>query len=1459
LDAKAVCTNPAVATTLTLPEDLPIGTILYTYSGRDPEGHTFYYLAYGGAKEPFSFSGRNLSLSSALDFENLTSLIVNNIGVLDASADKSHTHFCPLLTIHVLPVNEYDPVLTPTPQTVTIPEGSPQDLYVADVACSDQDKEPVGGPDGCSIISIESGDDATQKFKLTSNIVNDTVLNATILTTNNVIDYDTGDVRYVLYVIGVDSSTRDARRTGTMTLTINIQPVNEFTPSIQNQPLGTSIPEDTRVGTEILNVNATDSDAGPHGELTYKIIDGNLENKFMISKTTGKIYLRNLVDYESTTKAYSFTIEARDGGGLSSTAVVNVTITDVNDNKPECFPKEHNITIPEDQSILSTVLNITCTDRDAGATLTYQILSGDLGHFQISSVGELKVSQALGFDDGISIYYMMLEISDGIHFTKVWVLIQLTSVNDFIPVLANKIVTVNEKAVIGDEIIEFKADDPDAQPHGVTSYQILSVKNGNIEDFYIEKSSGKIFLTQTLDFESVPQYEIVVKATDGGGKTATGTVTVNVNNENDNAPICTTPVSIISVSENAGVGVVIVKDFGCSDVDNDPLIYTLTQVPADNGFEVLTNQLRVKGNLDYETATFYSITVTVSDGSLSTQIKVAVNILNENEDAPRFVNQVVNGTLSEDDVVGKSISTVLAVDPDNDEVTYSFVGIQPNFMIDPKTGKITLRAPVDREKQPSINLFVLASDGKLSSTATVSVTVMDVNEPPEFGSTNYQFSTEENTLIGGTVGTVSAADADLGALNGQVGYKILSGNDESYFRLESITGVLTIKSPVDYEKFKTALLVVEASDFGSPSLSGICTVIIQVLDRNDNAPEFLSPTLQEKVSEDMALGQQITQVFAFDKDSSASGNNKVSYRSASVVPFQVDSTSGVVSLTGSLDRETISRFQMLILAVDEGTPQMTGTLALEIILNDVNDNDPVITGSYLTTVSENVPENFLIFNINASDLDGELFGKLKYEIASSEMKTVFKIEPNTGVLQVASPLDRESVDKYEVVIRVSDNGLPPRSTSVTATINVGDVNDITPTFTEKYYEFVVQEHVVLGTFFGKITALDDDIGTNSELKHKIATYWKGSVGKFGINEITGDIYTTGELDRETEDEYRILFRVQDGGTPPLSSDVTVKILVSDINDNAPVFRRPKYSTAFFENLPTGSKVLQTGAIDKDIGVNAAIRYELDISTEIGLRADYYFGVYGETGDIYLKKRVDRETYEKFILTILARDNGMPSLSTKVNISIQIEDVNDNEPIFSPAFYNTEASIINLCDEIIARLTASDADVGRNAALNIGLDPKDSNSPFSVSPLGVVNRKAELTQSKYIIHVLAHDNGNPVLMSSEKATIRIDRFDPDEVVVTFYFEMTFSSYLQKETNFLLQLEEALHLRYSTAYIKRWCIEDKTSSFLMVHVYAVKTDITNDVNNLHRDKVFLTNGEFLNVLQLDFDERPTVDIN
>lgn len=176
----------------------------------------------------------------------------------------------------------------------------------------------------------------------------------------------------------------------------------------------------------------------------------------------------------------------------------------------------------------------------------------------------------------------------------------------------------------------------------------------------------------------------------------------------------------------------------------------------------------------------------------------------------------------------------------------------------------------------------------------------------------FRFSVEESKSTGTTVGKVSAEDPDVEGSNGEVQYKIVKGNENTHYKIDASTGIITLVLPLDYESQRTELLQVEAFDLGSPRLSNVCTVTVQILDKNDETPTFLSLKLKERVSEDTLVGQTISQVYAYDKDSSVDNNNMVVYKSTSNVPFIVDSFSGAVRVSNNLDREKAERYLSLL-------------------------------------------------------------------------------------------------------------------------------------------------------------------------------------------------------------------------------------------------------------------------------------------------------------------------------------------------------------------------------------------------------------------------------------------------------------------------------------------------------------------------------------------------------------------
>lgn len=411
---------------------------------------------------------------------------------------------------------------------------------------------------------------------------------------------------------------------------------------------------------------------------------------------------------------------------------------------------------------------------------------------------------------------------------------------------------------------------------------------------------------------------------------------------------------------------------------------------------------------------------------------------------------------------------------------------------------------------------------------------------------------------------------------------------------------------------------------------------------------------------------------------------------------------------------------MVVTATDKGSPSLTGTLTLEIYLTDVNDNEPNIVGMYDTALPENALQNTIIFTLTANDDDANDFEKFNFTILSGNIDSCFKLDHITGVLQVASNLDRERIEKFELVIQVADNSSPSRSSSVTTMITIEDVNDSNPTFKRSSYAFSVDEHVVSSTTVGIVEATDNDRGSNAELMYSIATNWKGVTDMFGINETSGQIITLGDLDRELESNYLLWVRVRDVGSPPLSAEVTVNITVNDINDRTPLFGQQDYSTSVLESLSIGSMILSAWAVDPDEGLNGEVKYELDMTTQEGLLADYFFGIRSTSGEIILKKLLDRETYQNFTFTMVARDSGEPPKSSNVNVTIYILDDNDNRPLFSPEFYDSEASFTEYCDASIAYVTAVDADIGNNAQVKYEIIPNASPVPFVVDDAGNVH-------------------------------------------------------------------------------------------------------------------------------------------
>uniref|UniRef100_K1Q2F1 Protocadherin Fat 4 n=1 Tax=Magallana gigas TaxID=29159 RepID=K1Q2F1_MAGGI len=1308
-----------------------------------------------------------LKLKKALDFE-VTKQILFSVRVSD---NLGSTPDIAEFVLNVLPMNEHPPTFSPSLIFQRIVENTPYDALVATLTCTDPDV----GSSGCSNMRITSGDDGIQnKFKV--------VGNQQIRTTNTPLDYET-KMLYNLIIEATDAPPTGSVRTGTMTLVVAVDPVNEFTPSIVGQPLGRRI---------LFSF--------------YTIPAGNTGDVFMIMEDSGQIFTKGFLDYE-TTPSHSLTIRVTDGGGSSSTAVASITLENVDDNPPECSKRQLQKSIAENTTVGSKIAAIDCSDKDGSSfPLSYRIFPQD--YFDITGSGDLQVKRGLVYDSGTYSHSLTVEVRDSVHTATVNVLILLTPVNDFRPNFLALSVDVREDTLIGAEIATVSVIDSDAYPDNVHQFSIVSVENGLPDSFLIDSSSGKIYLAHKLDYESTTFYRITISVDDGGVYQTDS----NYLKLEQKSILYSCDLIHHREIKNSHAGFVVIPNLGCSDRDRDALSYSFNQQPSDNRFTVSPfGELKVNGVLNYEDTPFYSIEISINDGKFTTVMSIAVEIINQNEWPPTFLKSAVQVSIPENQLPRTPVVTVSAIDRDNDRLTYNFRTTYRNFLLDSNSGEIFLTTPLDREMEDVYELHVLASDGGRQSTATVMVEVIDVNEPPQFTKSNYRFSVNENTASGQTIESVTADDKDTTGDNMKLSYSIVSGNGESFFQINPNTGKLMVDSPPDYEVATEVLLVIRATDKGTPQQSEVCSVRIEIKDINDNQPMFSSSTIQIWIPEDVAVGKSVTQIFASDKDSALNGNNKMSYSSDSNVPFEIDPSSGVVTVTNDLDRETTERYEMIVIATDKGNLQLSGTLTVDVLVTDVNDNPPSVIGTYDTTIPEDFAVGIRIFSIKVQDPDDNR--NFNFSILTGNIDSSFTLDPTDGYLILSSKLDRELVERYEIVIQVADVGDPSFSTSVTTTINIDDVNDVKPAFKSSSYDFSVKEHTMLATTVGKVEATDGDEGENSKLFYSIATLWTGGDGMFAINQSSGEIYTIKDLDREIESQYLLWIRVQDGGSPPFSTEITVNITVEDINDQTPVFEKQAYKASILENLAKGSKILTAKALDLDEGLNGEVIYEIDFTTQEGILAEQFFGVRSESGDIILKRQVDREVYQELTFPMIARDSGAPPRSSKVNVTIEIIDVNDNRPQFLPQFYNSEASMTDYCDAVITTVIAVDRDSEANAVISYRLNPTETDSLFQVDNFGNVKSENQLTESKYVLQIESFDGGEPPLTSLKDALVRIDTFESEMVVITFYLQLTLVTYLAMENEFIDHLQEV-------------------------------------------EKTFLKNGDLIERLQLNLNEIPTV---
>ncbi|XP_016296434.1 protocadherin-15-like [Sinocyclocheilus anshuiensis] len=824
--------------------------------------------------------------------------------------------------------------------------------------------------------------------------------------------------------------------------------------------------------------------------------------------------------------------------------------------------------------------------------------------------------------------------------------------------------------------------------------------------------SGSVVLRERLNYEEITRYLVIIQANDRAPNpkdrlTATTTLTVDVLDGDDLGPMflpcslvdntrdckpLTYRASILELTDPGRVNPVNVtppiqavdQDRNIQPPSDRPgILYSiLIGKPASYAEYFSLNQTTAKLQLlkpiSREQYQHLDLVIKAEQDNghpLPAFANLHIEVLDENNQVPYFQVATYHGFISESALLGTTISSsanlstplaIIALDNDIEElnpgdvptkdpmVRISLDNYNSIFAVTPSgiARYLTLLRPVDHEEQPSYAFTMTASDGvQESSPVTVKITVIDANDnTPTFPNVSYNVNVYTDMHPGDTILQLTAVDADEGP-NGLVSYKILAG-DQGHFAINDYTGRINVLPGVNLTVGRSYALTVRASDNGPASQrrSSITTVYIEVLPPNNQSPpRFPQLIYSLEVSEAMRTGATLLNIQATDRE-----RDLITYTILRGDPnnvFEVSQTSGLLLLAKSLDREITDHYTLTVTASD-GKPDGTSTATVNIMVTDVNDNDPefgLLLPLNLTVQEEEA--NAFVGQVKATDLDLGVNGQVRYQLVSH--RDLFRISTD-GSIFTAVPLDREERAQYDLVVQASDGAKDPRRTTVTLSIKVLDVDDNSPAFSQPAYHITLPENSPVGMIILNISALDPDLDAN--ITYRIRTEEAREL--FAVNPLTGELRVLHSLDFEkllpNGTTWNFVVEAVDGGSgkmPPGLASVTVTVL--DMNDFPPVFSQMLYRGMVAPNAIKGTIVTTVHAEDLDPPGTAASQVHYKVDLEQFPYSTSIFDVEENSGNVLTRVNLNEEPNTKFSLAVIAYDDGEPVKFNKTLVEITV--------------------------------------------------------------------------------------------------------------------------------------------------------------------------------------------------------------
>lgn len=1157
----------------------------------------------------------------------------------------------------------------------------------------------------------------------------------------------------------VNVSAFDGLFYGYARVVIQVVDSNDNSPQFNQTTYYGSVIEAATSGVYVTQVFATDEDQGNNAEISYSITS----DRFTINSQSGIITVSSSVPIDrETTPSFSFIVIGRDGGGRTGRANVLVTVEDINDNAPVFTSIEYIGYVVEQSPQGTEVLTITANDDDEGdnGRVVYTILGTDSQFpFDIDTNGVIAVGVLSPDFETQSMYMFTVAARDSgvvplnASITAA-VTIFVTDINDTPQEFTSpSYVSIPESPGIGLEVVTLtlSPDQPclvpvyeifnqDGNFFAIVNTQIIVISTPNIGNHTllvrvqcpVENLIGTQVLTvEVLDLNSNPDFNALF-------------YTANVD---ENSP----QGFVLQVLANGNTQTQIFAD-DPDQGDNGTVTYRLVADPVVNDIRLfdissMLGILIVNGEIDYDDGTTtYAFQIEAVDGGdppLSDVINMIVRVQDVNDLPPELGTEVYEIEVPENTPLNEVVFTVQAVDndtdPENRMVSYLLSG--DRFAIDTSSGEIRAIATLDRETTSMYSLTVSASDGVGSDTALLNIIVTDVNDqPPVFNQSQYTITLFENYPVNVIFLQVFTSDADEGG-NAEVSYSIIEQPDNGEVTIDNTTGEISFLISPDYEISAQLEFQVRAADIGN--LDNFVTVAITLQDLNDNSPVFTQPSYSAEVFENRPSGTNVIRVEAIDNDSGSSG--VVTYSIVGDGDDHFSITNGVVTTLDSFDREMNSSFEIIVMASDFGVPNRTSNVSVLVTVLDVNDQVPMFEQEvYEARVSEFENTNFVFLTVRASDGDEGKNAEITYRVSGENSNDFYAISNSDGTVSIAlqNKLNHERVSSYSLTLRAIDGGVPEflEGTAVLL-IGVIDENDNPPEFDEFSYSQVIPEDAMAGSLILTVSATDRD--ATNQVIYSILN--RESYPELSIEASNGSLFVAGALDFETTPEYVLTVIASDQTDSPLTATTEVIVSVMDVNDNPPHFLLHSSNYSITENNEADEVIVTLEADDVD---SVSLRGRITFNIESG-NVGNAFRIDEVSGALRVLRSLDREQIDRYYLTITAEDRGTPSLTGLTNITIIVDDQNDNSPTGGHQdiflyLLNGRAPTISL-----GQVFVNDSDVVNDHTYMVLDNPSQS---LVISADGTIRIENE-TPTSSLITVIINDGPNGQTSTTISTVIR----------------------------------------------------------------------------------------------------------